>query len=60
MVPDTASPVDGFTVGHEDGTVSMTLTSRYGDGEKFTFEALDAARIGQALVEHALLALKPS
>jgi hypothetical protein len=50
-------PVDGFTVEHRPGSVDLTLDNRYGEGEVFTFGALDACRIGHALLTHGLDAL---
>jgi hypothetical protein len=53
-------PVDGFTVEHAGDSVTLVLSSRYGEGDAFTLDALDAARIGQALLTHGLLALSES
>ena len=53
-------PVDGFTVGRDGAQVTLALTSRYGTGEEYTLDALDAARIGHALLGRALAALVES
>ena len=58
--PDPDEPVDGFTVEREGAEVTLTLTSRYGAGEAYTLDALDAARIGHALVGYGLAALVES
>lgn len=47
-------PVDGFSVETVDGRVVLTLSNRYGEGDVFVFEALDALRIGTALIDHAV------
>ena len=42
------APVDGFTVEHVPGagTVTLTLSNRYGEADQFTLAAVDAGRIG--------------
>lgn len=49
-----AGIIDGFTVEHAHGVVTMTLSDRYGDGEQYTLLAVDAERLGMALVAHAV------
>ena len=46
-------PVDGFSVEHDDDSVTLTLSNRYGDDESYQFDALTAARIGMAMVAHS-------
>ena len=46
-------PVDGFSVEHDDDSVTLTLSNRYGVTETYAFDALSAARVGMALVAHS-------
>jgi len=53
MDEDYPDPVDGFSVEHDDDSVILTLSNRYGVTERYEFDALSAVRIGHALVAHS-------
>ena len=50
-------PVDGFTITHGEGTVQLSLSNRYGIGDIYEMDALDAARIGISLLQHSIDAM---
>lgn len=51
-------PVDGYTVEHEREAVIMTLTDRYGAGERYVLDAISASRLGHALIAHSTQCLE--
>lgn len=53
MDEDYPDPVDGFSVEHDDDSVILTLSNRYGESESYTLDPLSAVRIGHALVAHS-------
>jgi hypothetical protein len=52
------APVDGFSVEHQPGVVKLILSNRYGEGDLYLLNAVDAGRIGLALLTQALDAIE--
>lgn len=46
--------LDGFTIDHDDTSVALVLSNRYGEQAEYTFDPVDAGRIGLALLRHAI------
>jgi hypothetical protein len=51
------APVDGFSVEHTPGLVTLILSNRYGEGERYTLNAIDAGKVGLAMLTQALDAM---
>ena len=52
MDEEYPEPVDGFTVEHDEDSVTLTLSNRYGAVEAYQMDALSAVRLGLAMVAH--------
>jgi hypothetical protein len=52
------APVDGFSVEHTPGAVTLILSNRYGEGEQYTLDPVSAGRIGLAMLTQALDAIE--